>query len=75
MTNEYQLSYTASEIDEKLGKIDNMVSTVNGITPDENGNVEVGGDYLKVNEDTGIVCTASNETEETPNLVEYLGLC
>lgn len=29
------------QMDEKLGKIDNVVLSVNGITPDENGNVEV----------------------------------
>lgn len=38
---EYKLSYTASEIDEKLGMVDSMVKTVNGVTPDESGNVEV----------------------------------
>lgn len=38
---EYKLSYTASEIDEKLGKIDNLVASVNGVAPDENGNVEI----------------------------------
>ena len=41
MANEYKLPYTASEINEKLGKIDNKVSTVNGVSPDENGNVEI----------------------------------
>ena len=29
------------QIDKKLGKIDGLVSSVNGITPDENGNVEI----------------------------------
>ena len=38
---EYKLSYTASEIDERLGMVDNMVKTVNGNAPDENGNVEI----------------------------------
>ena len=38
---EYRLSYTASEIDEKLGKIDGLVASVNGISPDENGNVNI----------------------------------
>ena len=41
MANEYRLSYTASEIDEKLSKIDSLVSSVNGILPDGNGNVEI----------------------------------
>ena len=41
MTTEYKLSYTATEIDERLGKIDNLVASVNGITPDENGNVNI----------------------------------
>lgn len=40
---EYKLSYTASEIDEKLGMVDSMVKSVNGQTPDENGNVVVEG--------------------------------
>ena len=38
---EFKLSYTASEIDRKLGKVDNLVSTVNGALPDANGNVNV----------------------------------
>ena len=41
MATEYKLSYTASEIDEKLGKIDNMVMSVDGIAPDDNGNVSI----------------------------------
>lgn len=47
MANEYKLSYTATQIDEKLGKIDSLVATVNGVSPDENGNVNIqvsGGD-------------------------------
>lgn len=40
---EYKLSYTAKEIDEKLGKVDSLVATVNGIAPDANGNVVVAG--------------------------------
>lgn len=41
MSTEYQLSYTAVEIDERLGKISSLVSSVNGITPDEDGNVQI----------------------------------
>lgn len=41
MATKYKLSYTAQEIDKKLGKIDNLVATVNGVAPDENGNVEI----------------------------------
>lgn len=41
MATEFKLSYTASEIDEKLGKVDNLVSTVNGVAPDVNGNVNI----------------------------------
>lgn len=41
MATEYKLSYTATQIDEKLGKIDSLVATVNGIAPDENGNVQI----------------------------------
>lgn len=40
---EFRLSFTKDEIDERLGKIDNLVSTVNGVAPDENGNVVVQG--------------------------------
>jgi hypothetical protein len=39
MATEYKLPYTAAQINEKLGKIDSLVATVNGIAPDENGNV------------------------------------
>jgi hypothetical protein len=38
---EYKLSYTAAEIDERLGAVDSMVKTINGVAPDENGNVEI----------------------------------
>jgi hypothetical protein len=38
---EYKLSYTGAEIDEKLGKVDSLVATVNGIAPDKNGNVNI----------------------------------
>ena len=38
---EFKLSYTANEINRKLGKVDSLVSTVNGVTPDENGNVNI----------------------------------
>jgi hypothetical protein len=39
-----KLSYTAKEIDEKLGMVDSLVKTVNGVSPDENGDVAIGGD-------------------------------
>lgn len=38
---EFKLSYTANEIDEKLGKVDSLVATVNGVAPDANGNVNI----------------------------------
>lgn len=38
---EYTLSYTASEINSKLGKIDSLVQTVNGTAPDSTGNVTI----------------------------------
>lgn len=41
MATIYKLDYTGEEINEKLSKVDNLVSGVNGITPDENGNVQV----------------------------------
>ena len=41
MPNEYQLSYTAKQIDERLGMVDKMVKSVNGTGPDENGNVRI----------------------------------
>lgn len=43
MDTEYVLSYTGSEIEERLGMVDSMVKSVNGQTPDENGNVNVEG--------------------------------
>lgn len=44
---DYKLSFTAEQINEKLGKIDKLVKTVNGIEPDASGNVELtgGGGY------------------------------
>lgn len=39
--DEFKLSYTASEINEKLGKVDRLVATVNGVSPDASGNVEI----------------------------------
>lgn len=41
MANEYKLSYTATEIDERLGMVDSMVKSVNGVMPDESGNVKI----------------------------------
>lgn len=41
MAIEYKLSHTAAEIDRRLSKIDDLVQTVNGIVPDENGNVDI----------------------------------
>jgi hypothetical protein len=43
---DYKLSFTASEINEKLGRVDSLVASVNGVKPDANGNVVVasGGD-------------------------------
>jgi hypothetical protein len=41
MANEYRLSYTATEIDERLGMVDSMVKSVNGVMPDGSGNVEI----------------------------------
>ena len=38
---EFKLSYTANEINKKLGKIDTLVSTINGNYPDANGNVNI----------------------------------
>lgn len=43
MDTEYVLSYTGSEIEERLGMVDGMVKSVNGQMPDENGNVNVEG--------------------------------
>lgn len=42
MATEFRLSYTANEINEKLGKIkNNVVSSINNIIPDDNGNVQL----------------------------------
>lgn len=42
MSTEFKLPYTASEINQKLGKIDSLVATINGNAPDSNGNVVIG---------------------------------
>lgn len=47
MANEYQLSYTASEINEKLGKIDNKVDADDLLQSDWNQNDETHSDYIK----------------------------
>lgn len=52
MATEYKLSYTATEIDEKLGMVDNMVKSVNGVVPDENGNVDILGTITGIGEPT-----------------------
>lgn len=41
MAIEYKLSYTAAQIDERLGMVDDMVKTVNGVAPDNQGNVQI----------------------------------
>lgn len=38
---EFKLPYTASEINRKLEKVDSLASTVNGIAPDADGNIEI----------------------------------
>lgn len=43
MPTEYKLSYTGREIDEKLGKIDRLESTIDN-TLDVNGNAWFAGD-------------------------------
>lgn len=44
MATEYKLPYTASEVNQKLAKIDSLVATVNGNPPDANGNVTINVD-------------------------------
>ena len=59
---EYKLSYKASEIDRKLGKVDTLVATVNGISPDENGNVEISvGSNITV--DSSLSSTSENPVQ------------
>ena len=41
MATEFKLSYTAKDIDERLGKVDSLVSSVNNIKPDATGNVQL----------------------------------
>jgi hypothetical protein len=41
MATEFKLSYTAVDINERLGLIDSMVKSVNGISPNESGNVYI----------------------------------
>ena len=41
MATEYKLPFTAAEIRERLEKINKLVSTVNGVAPDANGNIEI----------------------------------
>lgn len=51
MSNEgYSLSFTGEQIDERLRKVGFLVASVNGLTPDNNGNVEIvipDEDYIK----------------------------
>ena len=80
MSTEYKLSYTAVEIDERLGKIDSMVTSVNGIAPDKNGNVEIdipdpGGNFdyaaygLPIVYLTGDITGMNKDTKVTLNYV------
>jgi hypothetical protein len=41
MSSENRLNYSVKEINERLGMIDNMVKSVNGILPTEDGNVKI----------------------------------
>lgn len=41
MADEFKLSYTASEINNKLQKVGKCVTAINGTQPDSNGNIEV----------------------------------
>ena len=38
---EFKLSFTANEINKKLEKVDNLVSTINGQVPDVDGNINI----------------------------------
>jgi hypothetical protein len=40
MATEYKLSYTATDINRRLEKVDMLVQTINSQTPDENGNID-----------------------------------
>ena len=48
MAKEFKLSYTGQEINTKLGKIDTLVASVNGVKPDVNGNIDIDGLVPKV---------------------------
>ena len=41
MAQEFTLSYTASDINRRLGAVDDMVKSVNGIAPNSAGNVSI----------------------------------
>lgn len=61
---EYKLSYTASDIDRRLGKVDRLVSSVNGVSPDSSGNVTIevsGGSNITV--DTSLSSTSTNPVQ------------
>ena len=75
MATEYKLPYTGAEINSRLAKIDNMVTSINGTTPDSNGNVSINVD-ISGKEDVGIAAnlvsthnTASNAHNDIRVLV------
>ena len=68
MATEYKLSYTASEIDERLGRVDSLVSTINGISPDVNGNINIEVQGVEVTE---IIDVTTLPTENIDNRVSY----
>ena len=74
MATEYRLSHTANEIDRKLSEIDNLgkIKRVNGIEPDENGNVEIDisltdADKLEI----AAICKTLVGGGNSENLVEF----
>lgn len=62
---EFKLDYTANEVNEKLGKIDNLVATINGVAPDANGNVEI-----EVGESTNSGLTIIDVTQDVKSSSE-----
>jgi hypothetical protein len=76
MATEYVLSYKGIEIEEKLRKIDSLVQTVNGVAPDENGNVEVAVPEIHVmrldnGDESGVTIFVDKTTADGDEISEY----
>ena len=75
METTHKLSFTARDIDERLRKVNDMVKSVNGVTPDANGNVQIeisSGGSSSGSSSSGSVGGSADWNQDDPNGIGYI---